>query len=67
LTEACKAVIDYCYKDGKPVSIRPIINDKVTINGLTFKFTEELLEELSASGKVKVGTIIRGAVRITGI
>jgi hypothetical protein len=67
MTEACKAIIEHCYKNGVAVSIRPIIGDKYNLGNITFKFTEELLAELSASGRVKIGTRIGDSVRISGI
>jgi hypothetical protein len=67
LSEAAKAIVERCYKDGIPVSVRPILKETYTLGNITFKFTEQLLEELSQSGKVKVGNRHGDAINIMGM
>lgn len=54
MSEAAKAILSLCWYKGEPRNISPIFGNNYTINGVSFKFTNELLDEIKQSNKVKI-------------
>lgn len=54
ISEAAKAFIGRCYKDGAAMAIHPIFDSTYEIDGKKHKFTKEVFEEIKRSNKVKV-------------
>jgi hypothetical protein len=67
LSEAARAFIGKCYDNGNPRVIQPIIGFKYEVDGKSYIFTEELLEEIKNSGQVRVMNRFGKFVNIVGI
>lgn len=60
--------ISRCFDiNGQPLAIMPMFNEKYIIKDTTCKFTKVLLDEMLATGKVRVTSESQKFVNIVGI
>lgn len=66
LTKEARAFIEMCQKDGNIIGIQPFFGIKYE-NVNNYKFTQVILEEMVASGKVKIVSQNEKSVTLLGI
>ncbi|MCY9737426.1 hypothetical protein M5X17_27370 [Paenibacillus alvei] len=65
--EIVEYFVSKCFKDGEPMIIQPWYKHKYEVDGHKFKFTEEVLEKMLLTGKVKIVHENKDYVNIIGV